>query len=102
MLAAAVLIMAAVLPATAPSEHVVEIRGLEFHPDRLEAAAGDTIIWINRDFVPHTVTADDETWDSGEIATGAEWRMTVGENTSGPYYCRFHPMMTARFALRTK
>ena len=40
-----------------PQRHVVEIRGMAFHPEVLEVRRGDTVVWINRDIVPHTATA---------------------------------------------
>ena len=49
--------------------HVVEIRDLEFVPAELMVAPGDTITWINHDFVPHTVTADDDSWGSTTLKT---------------------------------
>ena len=39
-----------------PQRHVVEIRGMAFHPEALEVRRGDTVVWINRDMVPHTAT----------------------------------------------
>ena len=39
-----------------PRRHVVEIRGMAFHPAVLEIHRGDTVVWVNRDFVPHTAT----------------------------------------------
>ena len=55
--------------------HVIEIRKLEFNPPTLEVEPGDTITWINHDLVPHTVTADDRSWDSPTLKTGDEWQM---------------------------
>ena len=63
----------------------------------VEVKLGDTITWTNRDIVPHTVTAEDADWDSGEILPGETWTMTVTEETfaemSGAYFCGYHPVM---------
>ena len=75
---------------------VIEIRGFEFVPETPAVKPGDVIVWVNRDIVPHTVTAKDGSWDSGLIATGGEWQMVVEDETSQAYYCRFHPSMIAR------
>ena len=37
--------------------HTVRIEGMKFVPERIEVAAGDTIVWTNEDFLPHRVTA---------------------------------------------
>ena len=86
-------------PAEAAGErvHFIEIRKLEFNPPMLEIEAGDTINWINLDLVPHTVTADDKSWDSPTLKTGDEWQMVVSDDMLESYFCRYHPSMKARF-----
>jgi plastocyanin len=78
---------------------VIEIRGFAYLPENPKINPGDVVIWINRDIVPHTVTAEDGNWDSGSIEAGGEWRMTVGQDTTGSYFCRFHPSMTGSLAI---
>lgn len=75
--------------------HVVEIRDFLFVPDRLEVKVGDRITWVNRDIVPHTATALDDSWDSGELGRDEEWQTTVEPGMTTAYFCRFHPMMKA-------
>ncbi len=79
--------------------HIVEIRDFVFAPERIEVRPGDRITWINRDIAPHTATADDGSWDSGELRRDEEWQMTVEAGMKTDYYCRFHPMMKARLAI---
>ena len=83
----------------AGKRHVVEIRELAFVPDRLVAAPGDTVVWINRDIVSHTATAEDESWDSGEIEAGGRWQMVVTASTGPAYFCVFHPAMKGRLTI---
>ena len=75
--------------------HRVEIQQFRFVPEAIEVKPGDTIVWVNLDIVPHTVTATDASWDSGNLDPDAEWEMTVGEPNSGGYFCAYHPAMTA-------
>ena len=84
---------------TAPRRHVVEIQKLKFVPEKLEVSAGDTIVWINRDIVPHTITAMDKSWDSKTIKKAGEWQTVVQADTPGAYFCRFHPSMKAQFTI---
>ena len=74
---------------------VVEIRGFEFIPDAPALSPGDVVLWRNRDLVPHTVTAEDRSWDSGLIEAGGEWEITITDDMIWTYYCRFHPSMIA-------
>ncbi len=75
---------------------VIEIRNFKFAPDAPPLKPGDVIVWINKDIVPHTVTAGNGSWDSGEIDPGGKWQMVVKGDLFMTYYCRFHPSMTAR------
>jgi plastocyanin len=82
------------------TEHTVEIRDFAFVPATLRVRPGDRVTWINRDIAPHTVTAADESWDSGEMAQGAAYTHTVKADQTDNYFCRFHPSMTARLDIR--
>ena len=97
MLRAALLaISLAVLPAAALAAgktHEVRIEGMKFDPERLEVAAGDTVVWTNRDVVPHTVTAGGAKVESGEIAPNKSWRFAAKKKGEMPYVCRIHPTM---------
>ena len=85
--------------ADGPTDHLVEITGFEFQPARLQVRPGDTITWVNRDIAPHTATADDGSWDTGAIRTDESATVPVTPEMTATYYCRFHPMMTARFEI---
>ena len=54
---------------------------------------GDTVVWVNRDIVPHTVTADARQFDSGSMGPSAEWSLVVRERGRISYTCTFHPTM---------
>jgi len=80
---------------SAPRHVRVELRELSFHPERLRLAPGDTVTWINRDLVPHTVTGPPGRPDSGEIPPGGRFTLAVTSALGGRYVCRYHPAMTA-------
>lgn len=77
-------------------QHHIEIRGFRFTPDIVTVKPGDTIIWTNLDIVPHTATAADNSWDTGEIIKGEAKKMRVTKTFSPDYFCRFHPAMKAK------
>jgi plastocyanin len=73
---------------------VVEIRGMTFQPAVLEVAPGDTVVWINRDIVPHTATADGRNvWDTGILAQGDSARYIPRRSGETSYICKLHPTM---------
>jgi len=84
-----------------PHRHTVEIRGMEFHPAELTVAVGDTIVWINRDIVPHTATSAGKTeWNTGPLAQGDSGAYVARVAGAVSYVCTFHPTMRARLHVR--
>lgn len=104
--AAVVLLSAAINPVYAgdsvAKSHVVEIRNLEFTPSELVVAPGDTVTWINYDLIPHTVTADDKSWDSGLINANGKWEMVIKKDIYSSYFCTYHPTMKAQMKVENK
>jgi plastocyanin len=78
----------------------LEMRQLAFWPQRLEITAGTTVAWSNKDQLVHTVTADDGSWDSGEIAPGRTWRHTFERPGTYSLHCTPHPFMTVVVVVR--
>lgn len=87
-------------PPVPAQRHVVEMRDFAFEPASLVIAPGDTVVWINRDIVPHTATESNESWDSGTLQEGTSWYFVVREAGHYPYYCRFHPAMKGSFSVK--
>ena len=77
----------------APRIHVVVIEDFAFEPTRLEIRAGDSVEWVNRDIAPHTATAEDGSWDSGELTRSGSFRQDFAEAGIQAYFCAFHPQM---------
>ena len=73
--------------------HRIEIKGMAYAILEVTAEPGDTVVWVNHDIVPHTVTADGKQFDSGRLAPSAEWALVVRERGRLPYTCTFHPTM---------
>ncbi len=69
------------------------MKSLAFQPGRIEMAAGTSGEWTNDDAVVHTVTANDRSFDSGNIAPGAVWRHTFTKPGTYQFFCVVHPFM---------
>jgi plastocyanin len=66
-----------------------------YQPASLTVAPGTRIMVINRDSAPHTVTANNESFDSGTIAGGQRGEFTAPSRPgSYPYVCTVHQYMT--------
>jgi plastocyanin len=85
------------LLAAAPSvigaeKRSVTIEGMTFAPASLTVKRGDTVVWENRDLVPHTATARG-TFDSGPIAPGKSWKFVATKSGRYEVVCTLHPTM---------
>jgi plastocyanin len=88
---AAVLLGAA--PALAATE-TVTIDNYTYTPATLTVHPGDTVIWMNQDSIPHTVTAlDGKSFDSGAIDPGDSWKFVFTKAGHFAYRCAIHPDM---------
>jgi plastocyanin len=75
--------------------HTVIMEDMRFQPEVLTVAPGDTIVWVNKDLVPHTATSEAGGFDSKDIEAGDSWRFTVSAKGDFAYVCTRHPAMTA-------
>ena len=76
----------------------VKIDKLAFAPPQLSAHVGDTIQWVNADFIAHTATARNGAWDV-MIPASATKSVVLKVEGAIDYYCRFHPNMTGRIVV---
>ncbi|QBC33638.1 cupredoxin family copper-binding protein [Pandoraea sp. XY-2] len=76
-----------------PAAHTVTIDSMQYAPPDLTVKVGETVMWVNHDPYPHTVSAQSGGFDSKDIAPGESWRFTATRKGSFPYFCRFHRTM---------
>lgn len=79
---------------TAPAGTSVRMAGSRFEPSTVTIAAGVTVRWFNDDALPHTVSAIDGSWDSGNLAPGQAFERRFDAAGGGPYLCYYHPGMS--------
>jgi plastocyanin len=72
----------------------VSIVDFAFQPASIEVAAGSTVTWTNTGAAPHTVTADNGAFDSGQLKPGATFSQTFTTPGTYTYHCEIHPQMT--------
>ncbi len=73
----------------------VSIDDFAFSPASLTVKAGSTVTWTNKQSSPHTVTADDNSFDSKSIAENESFTQTFDTPGTFTYHCSIHPDMTA-------
>ncbi len=80
---------------TGPGANEVFIQGMAFVPASITVTAGTTITWTNKDAIAHTVTSNDNLFNSGSLGPGKSFTFTFAKAGSFGYYCSIHPTMTA-------
>ena len=73
----------------------VLVTGFAFDPAEVQIDAGDALTWTNDDPTPHTVTADDGSFDSGTMDPGESFSQRFGDPGTYRYACAIHPAMRA-------
>ncbi len=70
----------------------VTMADFSFTPAAITISVGDTVTWTNSGpDEPHTATADDGSFDTGEVAVGGSASHTFTEAGTFPYTCSLHP-----------
>ena len=67
-----------------------------FGPSTVRVRVGQRVTWINGDPVPHTATAKDLRWSSGQLVPGGSFTMTMSKPGTYDYFCGNHPFMQAK------
>jgi plastocyanin len=83
----------------APATHTVTIEALKYDPDPITVNKGDTIVWVNKDPFPHTVTAKGA-FDSKEIPAGKSWKYVAKKAGEYSYVCTLHPNMQGKLSVK--
>src|ERR1700712_1543808 len=91
-------VMAAVavcLGVTVMPERSATIDNFAFTPEELTVAMGTTIVWINRDDTPHTVTSADtpRPFKSAPLDTGDTFSHRFDHVGRFAYFCSLHAHM---------
>lgn len=100
LLATAVALAAALPGASALAAVPVDIQFQTYAPGEIDVLPGETVEWMNVSSRPHTVTADDDSFDSGEVDGGDRFAVTFDAVGSHGYHCRLHLGMVGEVDVR--
>jgi plastocyanin len=85
-------------PAAATAE--VKIDNFSFGPGALTVGAGTTVVWTNRDDIPHTVVSTEGVFKSKVMDTDEKFSYTFTKAGTFPYFCSLHPKMTGKVVVQ--
>lgn len=89
-------------PPSGPSAQAVEvtIENDAFRPAEIAVHPGDTVRWVNRDRVPHTVAEKSGGWTSPLLQEGSTFERRFDSAGSTDYVCTVHPFMHGKVVVR--
>ena len=70
------------------------IDNFSFAPKQLTVKVGTTVVWANKDDMPHTVTSDDGVFASPVMDTDQNFQYAFNKPGTFPFHCKLHPSMT--------
>ncbi|MBI4872650.1 MAG: hypothetical protein HY814_13905 [Candidatus Riflebacteria bacterium] len=77
-------------PPPPPARADVSVQDYQFNPQELYVSVGTEVVWTWRGTHPHSVTADDGSFDSGEPQTQGEFRHVFESTGTFDYYCKVY------------
>jgi plastocyanin len=86
------LLLACTPAAAAPHSYTVVIDKMKFGPLPADLHKGDTIVWVNRDFLRHSATAGDHSFDV-DLLPGKAAKIVLNKTGTIAFACRYHPGM---------
>jgi amicyanin len=79
-----------------PAETHAAIDKFKFEPDTITVPVGTTVVWENKDDIPHTVVSMDGTFRSAALDTEDTFSFTFNKAGTFEYFCSLHPYMKAK------
>jgi len=92
-LAAALLVAFPLASSAAPAPATVHIKNFMFVPAAITVAPGTAITFVNDDQEPHTVTANDKSFDSEGLDTNQKFTHVFAKAGTFLFFCEVHPYM---------
>jgi plastocyanin len=85
---------------SSPTTAAVTIDNFSFTPAELTVSVGTTVIWTNRDDIPHTIVSNDGVFKSKVRDTDETFSFTFDKAGTYSYFCSVHPKMTGKIVVQ--
>jgi len=85
-----------------PKTVTIEISNFAFNPASVTINKGDSVVWLNKDTMAHTVTSDSGSSELGSspITSGQTYTHTFDTTGSFNYHCSIHTSMKATITVK--
>lgn len=92
---------ASAVPSPEPSPvSIIHIKNFAYVPDTVTIHPGSTVRFVEDDDTPHTVTATDHSFDSGNLNQKDRWTHTFATEGTYTYFCAYHPYMKGKVIVK--
>ncbi len=71
-----------------------------YMPAKITIPKGGEITWVNKDSAVHTVTEDNEDFDSGDLDKGKKFSKKFTDSGTIKYFCTIHPYMKGTIVVK--
>jgi len=78
----------------------VKVDNFTFAPETITVPANATVIWLNRDDVPHVIASTDGLFRSKALDTDDKYAFTFTKPGTYSYFCAVHPKMVGKIIVR--
>jgi len=72
----------------------IAIKNFQYSPNPITVKVGAKVVVTNDDGTVHTLTADDKSFDTGDLDGGAKQTITIDKPGKYAYHCAIHNYMT--------
>jgi plastocyanin len=84
----------------AAGDAAVKIDNFVFGPQTITVPVGATVIWTNKDDIPHTTVSTDGVFKSKVMDTDEKFSFKFDKAGTYSYYCSVHPKMTGKVVVQ--
>lgn len=78
----------------------ISIKNFAFDPNNISVSIGQEVTWTNNDSTTHTIVADDNSFNSGDIKPGQNFKKTFNSAGTVNYHCSIHSSMTGKVEVK--
>lgn len=79
----------------------VDISGYKYQPAKITVLKGARVTWTNSDPVFHTVTADNDAFDSKQLGSNKSFTQKFNRPGAFRYFCEIHPYMKGMVTVKS-
>lgn len=78
----------------------VSLENIAFNPSNISVSVGQEVTFTNNDSVTHTITADDNSFNSGNVAKGQSYKHVFNKAGTYNFHCSVHPSMKGTVSVK--